>query len=132
MLLSRRAGLDFSPLDPFPDTAWLPFPVFGYERKGTENVVWDRRRGADVRVFDLWYQEPGDERPVGGRRRLTCAVVPLPATCPRMRVSPREAVDDAIEALGGAASGSSSRISAGGSTWRRTTSASPWRSSTSG
>jgi hypothetical protein len=39
MLLCRRAGLDFTPLDLFGDAAWLPFPLFGHERSGTENVV---------------------------------------------------------------------------------------------
>ena len=93
MLLCRRAGLDFAPLDTFPETAWLPFPMFGLERHGTENVVWDRREGTAVRVFDLWYREGDDRGPGGGRRRLTCAVVPLAASCPRLRVAPRAVVD---------------------------------------
>jgi hypothetical protein len=99
MLLCQRAGLDFAPLDPSGDTAWLPFPMFGRERSGTENVVWDRRQGTDVRAFDFWYREADDGRPVGGRWRLTCAVVPLPASCPRMRVAPRDLVDGAVGAL---------------------------------
>lgn len=101
MLICHRAGLDFAPLDPFPDSAWLPFPMFGVERHGTENVVWDRRGGPGVRVFDLWYQEGDDRGPAGGRRRLTCAVAPLAASCPGLRVTPRAVVDDAVGALVG-------------------------------
>jgi hypothetical protein len=97
MLLCRRAGLDFAPLDLSVDTAWLPFPMFGRERSGTENVVWDRRHGPAVRAFDVWYQEADDRRSVGGRRRLTCAVVPLAASCPRLRVAPRDAVEALVE-----------------------------------
>jgi hypothetical protein len=101
MLLCRRAGLEFAPLDLSPDTAWLPFPMFGHPRHGTENVVWDRGGGEDVRAFDLWYHDTGDERALGPRRRFTCAVVPLGFSCPRLRVAPRDVVDDIAGALGG-------------------------------
>ena len=101
MLLCRRVGLDFAPLDLRPDTAWLPFPMFGHQRHGTENVVWDRRLGEEVHAFDLWYVDPADERGVGARRRLTCAVVPLRSSCPRLRVTPRDVVDDVAHVLGG-------------------------------
>jgi hypothetical protein len=100
MHLCRRAGLDFAPLDLRPDTAWLPFPMFGHQRHGTENVVWDRRLGEDVHAFDLWYVDPADERGVGARRTLTCAVVPLRSSCPRLRVTPRNVVDDVADAFG--------------------------------
>ncbi|HET7927942.1 MAG TPA: hypothetical protein VFM40_00145 [Actinomycetota bacterium] len=53
MLLCQHAGLDFAPLDLRLDTAWLPFPMFGHPKQGTENVVWDRRLGEDVHTFDL-------------------------------------------------------------------------------
>ena len=39
MLLCQRAGLEFAPLDLFAGTAWLPFPMFGRARCGTENVA---------------------------------------------------------------------------------------------
>ena len=100
MLLCHRAGLEFAPLDLSPDTAWLPFPMFGRSRCGTENVVWDRRRGPSIRAFDYWYEEPADQGRVGPRRWLTCAVVPLPASGPRLRVAPRDLADEVRTALG--------------------------------
>jgi len=101
MLLCQRSGLEFAPLDLRPDTAWLPFPMFGRAPSGTENVVWDDQAGRDVYVFDFWYQDVADERSIGRRRRLTCAVVPLPASCPGMRVAPRGVAGDATEAFRG-------------------------------
>ncbi len=101
MLLCRRAGLEFDPLDLAPDTAWLPFPMFGHPEHGTANLVWDRGGDEGVHAFDFWYQVTGDERALGPRRRFTCAVVPLAFTCPRLRVAPRDAVDGIPGALGG-------------------------------
>ena len=98
MLLCDRAGLAFEPFDLHADTAWLPFPMFGTARHGTQNVVWDRNEGERVRAFDFWYQEDADERPLGNRRHLTCAVVPLRSSCPGLRVTPRDAASE----LGGA------------------------------
>lgn len=99
MLLCREAGLEFVPLDLFPDTAWLPFPMFGYAQHGTESVVWDRSAGEAVRAFDYWYKDPASQGPAGARRRFTCAIVPLPFSGPRLRVAPRSHVDDVSEAL---------------------------------
>jgi hypothetical protein len=101
MLLCQHAGLDLAPLDLRLDTAWLPFPMFGHPKHGTENVVWDRRFGEDVHTFDLWYVDPADEPGGGARRTLTCAVVPLRSSCPRLRVAPRDVVDDVARAFGG-------------------------------
>jgi len=101
MLLCEHAGLDFAPLDLRLDTAWLPFPMFGLPKHGTENVVWDGRLGDDVHAFDLWYEEPSDEHRRAVRRTLTCAVVPLRLSCPRLRVAPRDLVDDVARAFGG-------------------------------
>jgi hypothetical protein len=100
MLLCQRAGLDFAPLDLFGDTAWLPFPMFGRPKYGTENVVWERARGTAIRAFDFWYEEPAPDRPVAPRRRLTCAVVPLGASARRLRVAPRDLDDDLKSVLG--------------------------------
>jgi len=101
MLLCQHAGLDFAPLDLRPDTAWLPFPMFAHPKHGTENVVWDRRLGEDVHAFDLWYVDPAGGRGGGVRRTLTCAVVPLPSSCPRLRVAPLGVVYDVARAFGG-------------------------------
>jgi hypothetical protein len=101
MFLCRRAGLEFAPLDRSPDTAWLPFPMFGHPLHGTENVVWDGSGDGGVRAFDFWYQDSGDERALGPRRLFTCATVQLWFTCPRLRVAPRDPVDDVAGALGG-------------------------------
>ena len=100
MLLCRHAGLDFAPLDLNEGTAWLPFPMFGRARSGTENVVWERTRGTDIRAFDFWYEEPADDRPVTPRRRVTCAVVPLACSAPRLRIAPRDLEDDVKAAVG--------------------------------
>ena len=101
MFLCRHAGLELAPLDPSPGTVWLPFPMFGHPRQGTENIVSDRGRDGGVRAFDFWYQDSGDERALGPRRGFTCATVPLWFTCPRLRVAPRDLVDDLSGALGG-------------------------------
>jgi len=101
MLLCQHAGLELAPLDLRPDAAWLPFATFGRSPSGTENVVWDERVGPDVYAFDFWYQDVADDRASAGRRRLTCAVVPLPATCPGLRVAPRDAAGEVTEALRG-------------------------------
>ncbi|HEU4354692.1 MAG TPA: hypothetical protein VFT27_03810 [Actinomycetota bacterium] len=89
MHLCERAGLGFAPLDLQGDTAWLPFSMFGLAVCGTENVVWDPREGDDTYAFDYWYEDDAEQPTTWARRRLTCAVVPLPSTCPRLRVLPR-------------------------------------------
>lgn len=91
MLLCERAGLEFAPLDLREDTAWLPFPMFGKARSGTENVIWDPRLGDGTYVFDYWYEDDAEEPTISGRRWLTCAVIPLPSTGPRLSVVPRDA-----------------------------------------
>ena len=99
-LLCRRAGLEFAAMDLFETSAWLPFPMFGRSGHGTENVVWEGRRGFDIRAFDFWYEDASDDRPVGPRRRLTCAVVPLGTSGRRLRVGPRDVDDELRSVLG--------------------------------
>jgi hypothetical protein len=100
MLLCDAAGLEFAPVDMSVGTAWLPFEVFGRTPSGTSNVVWDPRHDTGVRAFDFWYEEAGSDRPLPTRRTITCAAVPLGFTCPRIRVAPRDLVDDVADAVG--------------------------------
>lgn len=89
-----RSGLRFSVFDPFPDTKWLPFPMFGqaFEPR-VMNVVWDRR-DEGIRVFDLGVATLQAERDgIGDRRWMSCAVVPLPFSCPRLAIASRASVD---------------------------------------
>jgi hypothetical protein len=74
--------------------------MFGRARSGTENVVWDERRGDGVRTFDFWYEESTEDRPIGTRRTLTCAAVPLGSACPRLRIVPRDLLDEVADAMG--------------------------------
>jgi hypothetical protein len=103
MLLCHRADLEFSPVDPFPDTLWLPFRWLGDGRwTRAENVVWNRAEGNDVRAFDLLIEE---EAPNGGARRVvrrySCAAVSLPGGCPRLEIRPRDVVGSLTDALAG-------------------------------
>jgi hypothetical protein len=100
MLRCQQAGLDFAPLDLFGDTAWLPFPMFGRTRHGTENVVWHRSDRPEIRAFDYWYEDAVPDRTLTPRRRLTCAVVPLGAAGRRLRIAPRDLDDDVRSVLG--------------------------------
>jgi hypothetical protein len=99
MLLSHAAGFEFAPLDLSLGTAWLPFAIFGKSPSGTANVVRDPRHDG-VLAFDFWYREDDGDRPLPVRRTITCATVPLDAACPRLRVVPRDVVDDVGDALG--------------------------------
>lgn len=104
MLLCHRADLEFSPIDPFPDTLWLPFRWLGEGRwSRAENVVWNRAHGDDVRAFDLLIeQEPTQEDGPRTIRRSVCAAVALPFGCPRLEISSRDALDRVNDAIVGA------------------------------
>jgi hypothetical protein len=68
LLLCERAGVRFSALDPFDDTSFLPFRLFGRgDIRAFENVVWGGSDRRAVRVFDYWFEER-DERGVGEKR----------------------------------------------------------------
>jgi hypothetical protein len=93
MLLCRRAGLRFAPIDPFQDR-WLPFAVFGRGTdRGTENAIWEERDDGRVRAFDLWVVDEARSGSFRTRRTWTCAVAELPFTCPHLEVAPRDGVD---------------------------------------
>jgi hypothetical protein len=102
MLLCRRADLEYSPVDPFPDTLWLPFRWLGEGRWArSENVVWNRAEGDDVRAFDLSVEEPPSREDLpGSTRRYSCATVSLGSGCPRFEIVPRDLFGDAAEAFG--------------------------------
>jgi hypothetical protein len=102
MMVCRRASLEFSTFDPFPDTIWLPFRLFGRgTNRGTENVVWNDDDGDDARAFDFWLEERKSEDSVPVVRRFSCALVALPFACRRLEVAPHGAADDVRELLEG-------------------------------
>ncbi len=89
MVLCDRTGVEFSALDPFNDSNFLPFRLFGRgDTRGFENVIWDRGDDGAVRVFDYWFEERDDDG-IGVKHDLTCAVVPLPFGVPPLAVVPR-------------------------------------------
>src|ERR1041385_8353809 len=93
--LCAEAGLAYAVLDPFPDTTFLPFRVFGRaSANGIENVVWDGTEDRGIRVFDLWVQPGPDEAP----RPMTCGVVPLPFSVPEIAILARAKADPSDEA----------------------------------
>jgi hypothetical protein len=103
MLLCHRAGLAFAPLDPFPDTKWLPFRwLDGARWIHTENVVWLAGDPDGVRAFDLTTENMStaqDEEPT--RQRYVCASVALPFGCPRLEIRPRDPLDGVAGAIMG-------------------------------
>jgi hypothetical protein len=100
MLVCMRAGLRFAPVDPFEDL-WLPFQLFGRgTERGTENAVWQESDGGAVHAFEFWYREREGGADHGSTARLSCAVVRLPTTCPRLTVEPRDAIDVLEDAVG--------------------------------
>ncbi len=102
MLLCQRASLEFSTFDPFPDTSWLPFRLFGRgPSRGTENVVWNDDDGDDARAFDYWFEERRSEDSVPVTLRFTCALVALPFACRRLDVAPHGIADDVRELIEG-------------------------------
>jgi hypothetical protein len=99
MTLCRRAGLEFLPVDPFPDTLWLPFHWLELGRwVRAENVVWHGAEGETVRAFDLITESSEGADQVATTRRFTCASAKLPFGSRRLEIRPRE-VPDAVGGL---------------------------------
>jgi hypothetical protein len=90
--LCSDAGIGFSVTDPFPDTTFLPFPLFGGGGWRVDNVLWS---GANerIRVFD-YRREVTEER---AGLALTCGVVPVAASMPDIAVLPRGVTDPVPE-----------------------------------
>ena len=103
MRLCRHAGLAFMPVDPFPDTAWLPFRWLGAERWiRTENLVWSDHDPDGARAFDLMTEcAPASQDGEPTRHRYTCASVPLPFGCPQLEIRPRAPLDSVAGAIAG-------------------------------
>jgi hypothetical protein len=103
MLVCRRAGVSFMPVDPFPDTLWMPFTWLGEGRWIlAQNLVWNAADGESARAFDLTTEQPPtneDAQPI--HHRFTCATVQLPFGCPRLEIRPREVLDDVAAAITG-------------------------------
>lgn len=92
--LCADAGLAYAVLDPFVDTALLPFRLFGWgSAHGIENVVWDGSEDRGIRVFDLWVQPSPEE----ATRTMTCGVVPLPFAVPQIAILTRGQADPSEE-----------------------------------
>ena len=93
MICCRNAGVAFSVLDPFDDSLFLPFRLFGRgEHRGFENVLWDPRDEDGVRVFDYWFEEQ-NEQGARVKQDLSCAIVPLPFGVPPLAIVPRGTID---------------------------------------
>jgi hypothetical protein len=102
MAACARASLEFSTFDPFPDTVWLPFRLFGLgPGRGTENVVWNDTDGEDARAFDYWYEERRNDDTLPVIRRFSCALVALPFACRRLEVAPHDSLEGVRELIGG-------------------------------
>lgn len=103
MLLCRRADLDYSPLDPFDDTLWMPFRwLVGGRWVRAEHVVWNRAASDETRAFDLIVEEYGTSQDAPRRRHLTCATAALPFGCPKLEITPRDAISSVGDAVGAA------------------------------
>jgi hypothetical protein len=104
---AAQLGLDYSAVDLFDD-AWQPFRLFGLgAARGVEDVCYGTLDGARVRSFDYWYRDEdhsglslGDGA-LAPDHRFSCAVVTLPASCPRLAVGRREPGDRLLELVGG-------------------------------
>jgi len=96
--LCAEAGLTCAVLDPFDDTTFLPFRVFGWgSAHGVDNVVSDAREDHGIRVFDLWVEPAPDD----ARRRMSCGVVPLAFAVPSIAIRARGQADPSEEPVVG-------------------------------
>ena len=101
--LAKSMRLTYSPIDLFNDL-WQPFHFFGLGTdRGVENVLAGTVDDVEIRVFDYWYEQvdDGSFEIVEGRRRFSCGVVAVPASCPKLAVQPRTTSDDLIGLVGG-------------------------------
>ena len=105
--MATHLGLDYAAVDPFDD-AWQPFALFGLGAvRGVEHVCYGTLDGVAVRSFDYWYRDEGHtgltlgDGALAPDHRFSCAVVSLPASCPRLAVQRRQPGDRLLELVGG-------------------------------
>jgi hypothetical protein len=87
---AERLGMDFVATDAFHVT-WEPFPLFGLgARREATNIVHGTWGGVAMRAFDYSFEQPSDGSSAlaAPRRRLTCAVAEIDASCPRIVIGP--------------------------------------------
>ncbi|HMK10971.1 MAG TPA: hypothetical protein VK461_05295 [Acidimicrobiales bacterium] len=100
---AKRAGLQFSPMDPF-DSASPPFDLFRKgDGRGTENVIWRDGSPHPIRVFDYWwFDEYEDENGVKHRtyQRRTCATAEVGWMWPQLSLQRENLVSKAASVLG--------------------------------
>ncbi|HTN78919.1 MAG TPA: hypothetical protein VMK16_04520 [Acidimicrobiales bacterium] len=100
---AKRAGLEFSPSDPF-DCASPPFDLFRQgDGRGTQNVMWRASSPHPIRVFDYWwFDEYEDENGVKHRtyQRRTCALADVGWMWPQLSLQRENLVSKAASVLG--------------------------------
>ena len=100
---AKRAGLSFSPQDPF-DCAGPPFDLFRQgDGRGTQNVMWRPNAEHPIRVFDYWwYDEYEDNNGVAHRsyHRRTCATAEVGWLWPQLSLTKEGLVSKAASVLG--------------------------------
>lgn len=88
---AERLGMEFVATDALHAT-WEPFPLFGLgARREATNIVHGTWGGVEMRVFDYSFEHPSDGSSAAlptPRRRFTCAVAGIDASCPRMVIGP--------------------------------------------
>jgi hypothetical protein len=87
---AERLGMDFVATDALHVT-WEPFPLFGLEvRREATNIVHGTWGGVAMRAFDYSFEQAFDasSAPAAPRRRLTCAIAEIDASCPRIVIGP--------------------------------------------
>jgi hypothetical protein len=87
--MARQLNLTYSEEDPFGLLGY-PFELFHKgDGRGVENVLHGAWQEIDVVAFDYWYYDESTDSKGGTSRtyhRFDCALVPMPADCPRLTI----------------------------------------------
>jgi hypothetical protein len=100
--LAESLHLTYSPIDLFGD-GWQPFHFFGLGTdRDVENVLAGTVDGVEMHAFDYEYADEGSGslEVARERRRFSCAVFAVAASCPKLTVQPRSMTDDLIGLVG--------------------------------